>query len=484
MKRRGFSPSTRTFQTMFSGLSRIENWPSHPKQLAHAHALYDYFQRHVEAVKKHDPNSPELTTTPIASYIKILGNAGEYQLIFDIYYALDQEGPLSANQFIFTAIFQALSERKTPGRIVDQTVQLQNASDARLLWRQMLKASERSPGFSVDSHIISAAIIALSNGRQADQAFALQIVSDYLGLTTPDLPPHSGKMPLTVQTLAAALTLCNRMRDHRLCIYFLKQVQKRSEKSGGVALLDRRHMEEVFKAFASLAHPDSPIEPKQALETLEWMLKQEIAGPNGPKIRPAISTYSSVLMACCRGVDWACATRTFELMTGYYTRDFGDDRSSAEPPRMEKRTKGRNLIPDAEIMTHMVRTALATRKPAYIRQVLRIVNHVGVDDLLGINLTSKGGSHVSQKATKNPTFYQAKLAAALVETINAVAPSHKASGEGRRLEESQCWIVMKERAGSVLRRVSREPRTPRASDTEDLSEYDRHKKTPHIVATI
>src|SRR6202035_3017522 len=133
--------------------------------------------------------------------------------------------------------------------------------------------------------------------------FALQIVSDYLGLTTPDLPPQSGKLPLTVQTLAAALILCNRMRDHRLCIYFFKQVQKRSEKSGGVALLDRGHMEEVFKAFASLAHPASPTEPKQALETLEWMLKQEMAGPNGPRIRPAISTYSSVLMACWRGVD-------------------------------------------------------------------------------------------------------------------------------------------------------------------------------------
>lgn len=101
MKRRGFSPTTRTFQTMFSGLSRIEFWSSHPKQLAHARSLYDSFKRHLDSIKKDDPQSPDLTVTPLTSYIKILGAIGAHQEIFDIYYEMDSEGPLAPNQFIF-----------------------------------------------------------------------------------------------------------------------------------------------------------------------------------------------------------------------------------------------------------------------------------------------------------------------------------------------------------------------------------------------
>src|SRR5262245_48708060 len=105
MKRRGFSPTSRTYQTMFQGLSRIEHWPRHSKQLSHAHKLYEYFRLHINSLKKEDPLSPELTTRPLNAYITLLGNAHEYRKVFDVYFSLDQEGPFAPDQYLYTAMF-------------------------------------------------------------------------------------------------------------------------------------------------------------------------------------------------------------------------------------------------------------------------------------------------------------------------------------------------------------------------------------------
>jgi hypothetical protein len=445
---------------MFTGLSHIERWPAYSKQLAHAHSLYDYFQRHVEAIKKHDPNSPELSITPLAYYIKILGEAGCYQRIFDVYYAMDREGPLSPNQFIFTAIFQALSQRNAPTSEDERTIHAQNASDAKALWRQLLKASARPPGFTIDAHVISAAILALSRGRHADQTFALEIVAEYLGLTRSDHPPLRGKLSLNVQTLAATLMLCNRMQDHRLCIHFLDQVKDRPEDQGGVSVIDRGHMEEVFRAYVALAGPRSRDIPKQALEMLEWMLKQDIIRPHESNIRPTLSTYNLVLTACWRGADWDSATRTFELMTAYDVQDFEDRWGPARHPRPERRSKGRNLVPDAAAMSSMVRAASASHNSAHMRQVLRMVHHFGLDNLLG-NPPAPG-----KVVAKNATFYQVKLAAALLDIMGVVLPPGKVKAASDHSKEETIWLETKARVREIVRKAGKERRWASATETD------------------
>jgi hypothetical protein len=419
---------------MFSGLSRIEHWQSHPKQLANAHSLYEYFERHLDAVKRHDPHSAELSIMPIGSYIKVLGNAGEYQKIFDVYYALDTSGPLSPNQFIFTAMFQALSERKSPSAGTEPAIHAQNSSNAKLLWRQMLRAAERSPGFPIDSHLISAAIAALSRGRPADQTFAFEVVHDYLGLVKPGEVAVAGKV-LTPQTLAAALALCNKTRQFRLCIHFVKQIMDRPERK---SILDRRHMEEVLKAHVAMSASGSINESCQALQALEWMLRQEITGRNGPKIRPAATTFRLVLKACWRCADWDSALRTFELMTGYSSRDFIDGRDNSKAPDLEKRSQGRNIVPDAEAMSSLVRAALASRERANMRQAVRVVIHIGPNHLFGRELNMKG--------SKDVTFYQVKLAMALTDTIPQVLLR-----SGGAHQEYAGWVALKEKAEDILR---------------------------------
>lgn len=452
MKRRGFSPTIRTFQTMFMGLSRIEHWPTHPRQVENARSIYEAYRRHVEAVKRDDPQSPELSINPLAAYIKILGDSGQYQEIFDVYYALDSEGPLSANQFIFTAMFQALSTNDGVSGSRNTSVNVKNAADSKLLWTQMLKASKKSPGFKVDSFIVSSAITALSRGRPSDQAVAFQIVREYFGLTAPGDPPVTGLLPLVPQSLAAVLALCNYSQNYPLSVHFIQQIRKRPEALGGVSIIDRAHMEEVLRARLSLTTPGSA---HLSLETLEWMLRTEIVGRNGPKIRPSISTYNLVLMACWRAADWASAMRTFDLMTGYHSHDFMDGAIS-KAPRLDKRAPGRNLVPTAETMSCLVRTALATQDRAKMRQCLRIVGYLGVDHLFA----KKGpAGEESHKLAKNRAFYVSKLASAVVETTRYVL---KGSSSG---EEAETWHGLATQAQEAVRRAP-------ASDFIPISEGD------------
>jgi hypothetical protein len=444
---------------MFSGLSRIEVWAAYPQQLKNARSLYDAYQRHIEAVKKNDPTSSELSIDPLPAYVTILGNAGRFEEIFVLYYSLAEQGPLAANKFLFTAMFRALSVT-TAGLTSSQYAK--NATDARVLWGQVLKASEKS-GMEIDSFLVTAAVVALSRGQSSEQKLAFQLVLEFFGLATSGESPVHGKIPLTSQSLAAALLLCNSSHKPAECIHFFQQVMKRPQASGGVDIIDRPHGEEVLKARLALIAPGSA---HLSVETLEWMLRQEIQGghANGPKVRPAITTYNLVLLACWRGVDWNSATRTFDLMTGYHCHDFMDG-AVVPSPRVDKRPKGRNLLPTAETMSCMFRTALATQNSANMRQCLRIAAHFNATEASFFAENKKQIVNESTKMVKNWAFHVVKLAAAVVETVDYVAANSTS-----RAEEMKQWNQLKQAAMQLLVKTP-DPAAaqfiPKASDTEE-----------------
>jgi len=430
MKRRGFSPTTRTFQTMFTGLSRIENWTAHSKQLTNARSIYVSYQRHMESVRKDDPNSPEISIQPLAGYIKILGDAGCYQEIFDVYHTMDPEGPLAPDQFIYTSMFQALAKKPDSSSRQDlSSIFAKHAAAAKLLWTQMQKAMQKN-AFEVDAFLVSSAISALSRGQIAEQMLAYTIIEDYYGLTGPGQPPVKWRIPLAPQSLGAIFMLCNASQKYDYAHEFFDQVKKRPEESGGISILDRAHVEEVLKARLASPHPGAA---PDCLETLEWMLRQEVMGRNGPKIRPALSTYNTVLAACWRDADWKSAVRVFDLMTGYHAHDFMDG-SVSPSPRLDSRGAGRNLVPNSETLSSLVRTALASRDRANVRQCLRILDHLTVGSHFKPTEKRTGDSN---KAAKNKAFFTTKLAAAVVDAFQHV--SEAAPKGAAAQEEMKKW---------------------------------------------
>lgn len=411
MKRRGFIPTIRTFQTMFSGLSRIENWSTFTKQLKHAKSLYEGYQKLVGSLKNYDANDPDLSPNPLANYIRILGKAGEYQAIFDVYYAMDKEGPLAPNRLVYTALFQAIHAAMsdtTEGRV-------KVAADARLLWSQMMKHAKKNVEVFPDSYTIAAAITALTGGNSMDHELAFKIIAEYYGLLIDKATSQPGKLPLSAESLIVILRLCNTSKNHALCTQLYHQVRRRPESLGGSGILDRGHMEEVLKADISLREPGVGY---HTLQTLEWMLRQEISGSNGPKIRPGQSTYLLVMQACWHSTDWSSAKRAFDLMTGYHSHDFMDG-SIAEAPRLDERRSHR---PGAEFMSLMLRTALATRDKANLRHVLRIVSHIGYDTILA---TRGDVVQETAKVSKRRFFMHEKFNSALVEAVDRLLEDDK-----------------------------------------------------------
>jgi pentatricopeptide repeat protein len=424
MKRRGFSPTTRTYSTLLNGLSRIKDWHIYSKQLKHANSVYTYFIRHLQSVQKEDPQSPDLDISPLAFYIKILGDAGQYQQIFDVYYQLEPSGPLAANHLIYTSMFSAIARFNTAAR-KQLNASTAGVIDTKLLWTQTVKASQRPKGFTIDPHLVTCAIQALSGGRQAEQALAFQLVRDYFGLTKPGDVVTTGKFPLSPQALIAALMLCNSSHKPTLCVHYFQQLVNPRSKlfQQNDNILDRGHMEEVLKAYVTLAAIGAPGQASEALNALEYMTKQEFTANAGPKIRPTKSTYELVLMACWRGADWTSACSTFSQMTGLRTTDFETDKG-ARHPKLLRRSPGRNFEPDAETMSSMLRTAISSGNSANVAQCLRIVSYLTTEKLF-VNASA------SKKQAKHERFYQAKLAQALTDAVDAVVPRPKGAARKR-----------------------------------------------------
>ncbi|KAI0719488.1 hypothetical protein C8T65DRAFT_736436 [Cerioporus squamosus] len=466
MKRRGFKPDTRAYATLMAAFTRVTDWSERGKLLQNAHKAYKSYVEYTELVKSHNPNSPELTVIPINAYLTVLSKAGQWQQMFDVYNALDEDGPLSPGAITYTIMLKSFGARSQQQRGDDpeaQVARARNASDARLIWRQLTKRVENGADIVIDSQTVDAFLQALAFGRPADHVVAFDIIRDYVGLAKPgETAPHSS-VELSRVLLSDILWLCNVAKKHRLCIHWVQQIMQRNPR-----VLDHGHMEHALAAFGQLGAMGSPTEAPRALQMLKWMLEQEVTGPQGIQIRPTLSTYTLVLVACWRGKDWDSALRTFELMTGYRGEDFADGATGT--PRMTQRSKGRNIMPDAAAMSCIVRTALASGEPDDMRQCLRIVQHFGVQKFLSPADATDGAEQPrnAQQFKKDANFYAHKTASALVELVDELVP--KKTDESPKLSaEERGWVAMRSEARMFLK--TQKHHRPRPEATPALEEH-------------
>ncbi|KAF9055258.1 hypothetical protein BDZ89DRAFT_938618 [Hymenopellis radicata] len=447
MKRRGFSPTTRTYHTMFNGLVRIEDWAAYPKQLKNAESLFQHYMRHIESVHAHSPKSPELSSSPLALYLKLLGDAGRYQEIFDVYYNLDPKGPITPDHMVFTAMFQALSPLKIPYGMDSESTATQNASSAKLLWTQMIKVAKKTE-FTIDAHLVASAIIALSKGRSSDQEFAFGIVREYLGLAV-EAPDKKQPAPIDLSPPAfgAVLLLCQSSDKQALAFDLFKQVKKRRDAS---EIIDHGHVNEVFKARQAI--DPAPQNAEFEVGILDWMLVSEaVKASNKDRketLRPQMTTFLLALNACWRTKDYPSAIKAFQMMTGYQGHDFSD--GVEKTPKFERYSH--LLLPvTSENASLLVRTALASENRAFMRQALRLLHFLDLK-LLASNARRTVGydAPTSKKALKHQQFHAEKLASAVLDTLDHIYrnSTHRDAPQGQDLVR---WKALKMAATGLLR---------------------------------
>ncbi|THH11940.1 hypothetical protein EW145_g311 [Phellinidium pouzarii] len=379
MKRRQYKPTLATYVVMLRGMVGFENWSEHAEQLERCHNLYESYQEYMKAKENGaDERSSESAHAPTVFYFHILGKAGFYQKLFDVFFAMDNEGPMAPNKYVYTSLLAALNHRDTTEKLGNLTAKEQNASDAKLIWRKAEKDAQAGL-IEIDSAMILHILRLLANGRAADQQFGMDIVRDYIGLAPPGEDPPPPKVNLEARTFQAILELCNKANKPRVCTYFFKlltDLRSSSSSQTHTLEIDTLHVEQVLVALNTLAAVGSLGESARAVELLHMLQRnaalQNIEGARTKRLSlgPSPSTYALALTVCWRCTDWVRACEIFELVTNLPADIFGDEgRVATNRSSMPAPTKWLNT----QALANLARIALETKDNATMRQCLRMV---------------------------------------------------------------------------------------------------------------
>ncbi|GJJ15628.1 hypothetical protein Clacol_009906 [Clathrus columnatus] len=462
MKRRGVRPSIRTFGVLLQGYNQIEDWRNHSVQLKNVHSICDQLLRFV----KEEGQDEEVNIIPFNSLIKIYGKTGQYQKMYDIYNELDKKGPLAPDIYTFTILLNAIANRKkldpepygyfedTSIASFDQwsdasenpqkdettnpndptAVAYKNASDARLIWKELLEVC-RTP----DSYAIRAIIVILAKGRPSDQNLALNICREFLGLAPPGEKAKESLIPIHAQVLNVLLSMCNNSCRHRHTLQYVEQLLGPRR----VEVLATEHMNLALEARAVLASTEHT-RASEALETLKWMIRMAVIprsrvseGGLGPQIKPSGDTYDLVALTCFYAKDWSSLLETFAIMIGCKIENFSNHSSiSSIHPHSE---------PSGSFIACMLRTVLECGNRSDALAVIDVMQYFRMRLIQLFSL-----SNLTEKSPKD--YIQANR---LVGAIAATVPLIKGYAVQSRPElEASCsfWINQ----ASKYRDLSRE----------------------------
>ncbi len=496
MKKRGFKPNLRTFHTLLAGFRRagdpVKGLTS--TQMDRARNLFGQYQRYQQTVQASNMASNELGLQPVNEYISILASSHLYQEIFDVFYSLDKTGPLSPDQYVFSRMILALGKRKAlhaggteapeGGK---EDVHLRNAADVRFLWHQMIKASQRT-GFPIDSHLIAAALYVLTKGTTADHVLGLSIIRDHLGLSLQDETADPPEEPISHHTFLAALCLCNAYGDYMRTYHFYKHVSSSEQRS----IVDRKHMQEVLRAIAAQSSSGSTSEAKRALETVQWMLDEEVLGGGSRSaLRPDSESYKLALTACSRTADWATACSLFDLMTGLKSEGLGGSQRHQEDQVIASSPMSQHHIihPDAEAMDLLSHAALASKEPLNAQQCLNMISHFGPDHFFGKD-RSLPSEHTrdsddfsphlddskSQKSEVSRSQFRRKFARSILRLLELQKAVPMTSKERKGISDG--WRLLEKRAMALLG-----PYRPKKATTQPMMSLNKSISIPISINT-
>ncbi|KAI0747429.1 hypothetical protein BC629DRAFT_1599349 [Irpex lacteus] len=485
MKRRGHKPTGYTYSNLLKGYRDVENWEPLTKQLENVHSLFREWQEHMQALQESDPKHPDLTSTaasaPLNMYISILGTAKLYQKMLDVFNEAYDNGPIHPNAMTYSHVLSKLAERTTLS-VKEKTapVLLQNAADARYIWKQLSKDEEKGL-VTPDATCIHNVLRLLARGRASDHLIAFDIIRNYTGLAKPGEAPLKPRVELSAPLFSQVLLVALGAAKPKLCIHYVQQVMDKPIKEGDHTILDTQHMQLAISAFVSIASFGTLGESQRVLHMLEWCLRQGIENPAyGRRIRPDTGVYRSAFNCFWKGTDWTSMMRAFELMTGYDAKDFSDNGGPASSPQKSSRSSDKSLVPDCEMFSAMARTALDTHDQAIMRQCLRIFDRFKVGRLIEKGAAAErkenwGLDKLSVRARKN-AFYEVKLAEVTTNLVYAALrkPSDsKAKSDEKHYvpkdDERTRWIELREKAQAATKSYRESPKydqryVPRTED--------------------
>ncbi|KAH9006750.1 hypothetical protein EDB86DRAFT_2793520 [Lactarius hatsudake] len=294
MKRRGFVPNIRTYATMMSGYATVEDWQPLTKQLRFVHSIHGQL---LEQLKTSNDLAEDRTSGagvtslvqyPIALYISILGKAGNYQKALDVFHELDTDGPLAPHPKVYSALLCLSADRVSTD---DMEATTQAVSDAKYVWRRLVRSLDKQPKQYVEPRSVDAVIKALSRGDKSDHELMFDILRDICGLPRPgeDRPLPPPKVEPNMFILGETLDGCITAGRPEMAIHYAQIIMDSPELQ---PILRMWHLAKLLRAHDVLAKKGSasPARSENAAAWIEWYMAQghEDSVPNKYSLNTAL----------------------------------------------------------------------------------------------------------------------------------------------------------------------------------------------------
>ena len=439
MKRRHVQPNTRTFTTLFAGLSRIDDWTSYSNILQRVFTTYDQLLAHFEKLKIKNPESQDINPWPINNFLALLGKAHHYSKMWDVFF--NMEDKLAPDEYTYTVMLQALQNRTSldqqpvqsdidveekedinlmenktweeqygldgvpeerwgleaidpseRGQHVQESVYYKNAADARILWESILKANKLNPeAVPLSAHLIAPTLHLMARGRPSDHTLAFEIIAQHVRIKAPSgvnggsaQKRQPNAIELNGPVFFSILEVCIRSARSTLAMEYFQQIAENEETK---KIIDSGHMMYIMRAFATRRAPKGQVpDAREAISALQWMLhepRRSVGGESrssssNARLSPSTQHFVLALTAAWRGADMSSALAVLELMTGLERARF------MAPVHSEHETwPSRPLFAHCQwnvtCMALFIKTAEATQKRDNMRVALRVLNAAGPD---------------------------------------------------------------------------------------------------------
>lgn len=396
-------------------------------------------------------NAEETLAAPFTHYIKFLGKLGDFESALDVYNSMEDDSGVAPTSHVFSALFYALHNRKSSLKSDGLTIQQQNASDAKLLWRDLERSFEKHK-FHVDHLVLSPVLLILMRGRDSDRAFAFNLIKDYvlqddetsssassLGTSNASQPKLVTKQKIPINRIILRFTLeslndAGRPEETLKCIEAFKRSTEDRRKpkaqsklnfivDGDMRGIDVWSLQQGMIAYAMLADKrrndinsavvegsvaqssglssattgPTPLYARQALALIRWAILQGALADD--QLWPRRSTWNTIFGICLSERDWDTAREVFLLLSGVHlstiTQPVPANVQNEAADEVESATAANKFIPSKSAIHRLdivgasilASTAAATGDIAVYQQFLRMLNQPAMKLLLNWNPT-------------------------------------------------------------------------------------------------